>query len=119
MRIGHIELFVKDPLLSRDFYVGVLGFELVAEQGPEGQPPRFIWLSCGGREILLRPGQPRAVVTYQQAQSGIVLYSDKLEQTLAELKASGLNINGEDTGCPCFSDPDGHWWQLVNPEEQH
>ncbi|MCC7478920.1 VOC family protein [bacterium] len=122
MRIGHTELFVSDPLASRDFYTGVLGFELVAEQGPPEGPPRYIWLSCGEREILLRPAsesRPAPAATYQQAHSAIVLYTDALEECLATLRARGLALNGEDSGCPCFTDPDGHWWQIVNPGEEH
>jgi catechol 2,3-dioxygenase-like lactoylglutathione lyase family enzyme len=119
MHIGHIELFVSDPLASRDFYVTKLGFEVVAEQGPEGQAPRFVWLKLGesGPEILLRPGKPLSQPSYQQAQAGIVLYTSDEPATMKELSARGLVINGEDTGCPCFSDPDGHWWQIVNPEQ--
>jgi catechol 2,3-dioxygenase-like lactoylglutathione lyase family enzyme len=117
MRIGHIELFVSDPVAARDFYVGKLGFEIEAEQGPEGEPPRYIWLNVGeGPQILLRPGAPGTKPTYQQAQSGIVLYTEDVTAKIKELSARGLVINGEDTGCPCFSDPDGHWWQIVNPE---
>ena len=33
MKVGHLELFVKDPVVSKDFYESTLGFEVVAEQG--------------------------------------------------------------------------------------
>ena len=28
MHFGHLEIFVKDPLAAKDFYVNVLGFKL-------------------------------------------------------------------------------------------
>jgi hypothetical protein len=51
---------------------------------------------------------------------GIVLYCDDLDAKLAELKSRGLEIRGTDGSprCPTFTDPDGHWFQLVNPAEQ-
>lgn len=118
MRIGHTELFVRDVLASRDFYVNVLGFELVAEQGPEGQPPRYIWLGCGGREILLRPAgeyPPSPAASYQQSSAAIVLYCDDIQETSAVLQNRGLQFEGDDgPGCLTFTDLDGNWFQLVD-----
>ena len=51
MKIGHIELFVKNALASKDFYESILGFEVVAVQSPDQ-----IWVRCGEMEILLRKG---------------------------------------------------------------
>jgi catechol-2,3-dioxygenase len=33
MKLGHIELFVTDPLAFKEFYRGVLGFEVTEVQG--------------------------------------------------------------------------------------
>ena len=52
LKLGHLELFVRDPARSRDFYRDVLGFELLAEQGSD-----YIWIKSGDREILLRRAQ--------------------------------------------------------------
>lgn len=114
LRIGHIELFVADPQAAKSFYTGVLGFEVVAEQ----HGGKVVWLKLGTQEILLRPGKPPAAGgTYQQARCAIVLYSADPDADLALLQGRGLVLRGNDgPGCHTFSDPDGNWFQLVNPD---
>jgi catechol 2,3-dioxygenase-like lactoylglutathione lyase family enzyme len=114
MRFGHIELFVQNTGESRRFYEEILGFEVTVVQS-EG---KLVWLKLGDTEVLLRPGQAHAAQSrYRDASSGIVLYTDNLDQTLADLKRRGLELTGDDgPGCPTFTDPDGHWFQVVNPE---
>lgn len=113
MRIGHTEIFVTDPVASRDFYERVLGFEVV-----QVQHGKFVWLRLGGREVLLRPGAPRAPSPdYQHSGSAIVLFTDDLDATRRELEARGLVFRGDDgPRCLTFTDPDGHWFQLVDPD---
>ena len=115
MRIGHIELFVRDPHASRAFYERVLGFDVVAVQGTN------IWFKLGDVEILLRRGSGAAdAASYESASSAVVLYADDLPADLAHLESRGLRLTGCDGGnekCPTFRDPDGHWFQLVNPRE--
>ncbi|MBD3287028.1 hypothetical protein GF359_10265 [candidate division WOR-3 bacterium] len=116
MKIGHIELFVADPLKSKDFYVEVLGFEEVAVQGG-----KFVWVKSGEIEILLRPSasRPSPSPDYQHTAQGITLYCDDLAKTMRRLKDRGLEFKGTDGSekCPTFTDPDGNWFQLVNPED--
>ncbi|MCI0450468.1 MAG: VOC family protein [Chlorobi bacterium] len=50
-KLGHLEIFVKEPLKAKDFYINILGFELV-----ETQDEKFVWLKMGDSLILLRPG---------------------------------------------------------------
>jgi len=114
MRIGHIELFVRDSESSRTFYEQVLGFTVTAVQG------RNIWLKLGEAEILLRPGGGAdGGVSYSSAAAGIVLYVEDLPAARQRLAARGLKFEGCDGGekCPTFRDPDGHWFQLVNPSD--
>jgi catechol 2,3-dioxygenase-like lactoylglutathione lyase family enzyme len=114
-KLGHLELFVRDPIRSRDFYRDILGFEVVSEQGPD-----FIWLRSGDREILLRRSDAsHDSPGYKQAGIAFVLYTDDLPATLVELKQRGLIPSGNDGSakCPTFIDPDGHWFQIVNPED--
>jgi catechol 2,3-dioxygenase-like lactoylglutathione lyase family enzyme len=113
MRFGHIEIFVNDPLKSRSFYEEVLGFHVVDVQGDQ-----FVWLKTGAVEILLRPGKnSHPAPDYQQAPATVVLYTDNLAQSVSELKARGLVFKGFDGSedCPTFTDPDGNWFQLADP----
>jgi len=115
LRIGHLELFVSDVARSREFYERVLGFEVVSVQ------PKVIWLKCGEMELLLRPAsRSPAVATYDRSEVGIVLYTDDLARTTRELESRGLQFRGHNgcDSCPTFSDPDGHWFQLVDPQQQ-
>jgi len=116
LKLGHIELFVRDPQRSRDFYRDVLGFEVIDEQGRG-----FIWLSSGGFQILLRPAGANTTTTSTYAESAIafVIYTDDLPATLETLASRGLIPAGHDGSlkCPTFTDPDGHWFQVVNPTD--
>lgn len=112
-KLGHIELFVDDPLKSKDFYVDVLGFELVTIQ--ENQ---FVWVKSGTKEILLRPGKSTIPTeSYETNDTGLVLYTDDVEKTAQQLRERGLQFRGTDGSDTCltFTDLDGHWFQLVNP----
>ncbi len=113
MKIGHIELFVREPMKSLEFYRDVLGCDVVAVQGEQ-----YVWLSRGSIELLLRPGSgPSHAEEYNRSSAGIVLYADDLPGTAAELTARGLTFSGTDGSDQCltFTDPDGHWFQLVDP----
>ena len=118
MRLGHVEIFVRDIAAARAFWEGVLGFELVEVQ----HGGRIIWLRLGDATVLLRPipGGPAAPAPdaprYGRAGPAIVLYTDDHAGTLERLRARGLVIEGDDgPGCPTFRDPDGNWFQLVDP----
>ena len=116
MKIGHLELFVTDPMRSLSFYRDLLGFEVV-----QINPQQIAWLKLGDVEVVLRAGTnaPDAA-SYAKSAVGIVLYCDDLDAKIAQLKSRGLEIRGTDGSprCPTFTDPDGHWFQLVNPAEQ-
>ena len=115
MKVGHSEIFVSDPAEAKRFYVDVLGFVLEADQG--GQ---FIWVRSGEALFLLRPGRVAGAASdYQSAASALVLYTDDLDAECERLRGRGLAFSGTDGSdrCPTFRDPDGNWFQLVNPEE--
>lgn len=115
MRLGHIELFVSNPMQSLEFYRDVLGFEVVAIQGEQ-----FVWMKSGDTEVLLRPGSGTGDVPhYNQTSAGFVLYTTDLSSTATALQERGLEFRGTDGSeqCLTFTDPDGHWFQLVNPED--
>ena len=112
MRLGHLELFVRNPLQAKDFYTRALGFEVVVEQG------EATWLRAGDLEILLRPGRKAPEpATYAEASTGHVLYTDDLEGAATRLRECGVEFGATDGSdrCLTFADPDGNWFQLVNP----
>ena len=116
MRWGHTEVFVSDPLRARNFYVDVLGFELQKVEEDE-----FVWLRKDGAVLLLRPGRGVGrFQSYQASPSAFVLYTDDLDRSVAELESKGLEFQGTDGSdrCPTFTDPDGNWFQLVDPGER-
>ena len=116
MKYGHTEIFVRDPLAAKAFYTDVLGFELDVVQ-----QEKFVWLRSDGATFLLRPSQDRrtAATAYQTADTAIVLYTDDLDTTKSLLESRGLVFAGTDGSprCLTFTDPDGNWFQLVNPNE--
>lgn len=113
MRVGHTELFVRDPVVSRDFFERVLGFAVTSVQ----HGGAVIWMTFGNREFLLRKGDPPpAAADYRHGGQAIVFYTDHLTAKMLELRSRGLVFEGDDgPGCPTFRDPDGHWFQLVDP----
>jgi catechol 2,3-dioxygenase-like lactoylglutathione lyase family enzyme len=114
VKLGHIELFVRDPSAAKGFYVDTLGFDLI-----EVQNDKFVWVSAGELSILLRPGRPTdAPDNYGDATTGLVLYTDDLDRAAAALRKRGLTFRGNDGSSRCltFTDPDGHWFQLVDPK---
>ena len=116
MRLGHIEMFVRDPLASRDFFRDVLGFQVL-----DVQADQYVWLRLGQQEILLRPDRrAERPGTYRDASVALVLYTDDLDREARELEARGLEFHGSEGSdrCLTFQDPDGHWFQLVDPGEQ-
>lgn len=115
LKLGHIELFVRDIQRAKAFYLDILGCEVVADQGAN------VWVTLEGGvvEILLRSTEHTAAspIVYQEAASGVVLYTDDLNATAETLRGRGLVFRGNDgPTCLTFTDPDGHWFQLTNPE---
>ena|SRR5258706_13183900 len=113
LKFGHIEIFVKEPLKSKDFYIDVLGFELI-----EVQHEKIVWLQSEGQTILLRPGKSRFIAdAYQQANIALVIYTDELDEAVKDISAKGVVFKGDDgVNCYTFTDPDGNWIQMVNPK---
>ena len=115
MELGHIEILVEDPKRSQHFYCDVLGFELVTIQNEQ-----FIWMKKGQQEFLIRPGKNKeATSEYEAASLGFVLYNDNVEESLKELELKGVEMKGtvDSSKCHTFTDPDGNWFQLVNPND--
>jgi catechol 2,3-dioxygenase-like lactoylglutathione lyase family enzyme len=115
MKVGHLEIFSMNPIRSQQFYCDVLGFEIVSVQNEQ-----FIWIKKDDLEILIRPGHPPEPVTrYEDTPMGIVLYTSNVEKVLKELVDKGLQVKGtvDSNKCYTFTDPDGNWFQLVDPDD--
>jgi catechol 2,3-dioxygenase-like lactoylglutathione lyase family enzyme len=115
LKFGHIEIFSSDPERSQQFYCDVLGFELEVIQNG-----LLIWLKKGDLEILIRPGRPtQSISRYEDSPTGFVLYSSNVQETLNELVERGLQVRGtvDSDKCYTFTDPDGNWFQLVDPHD--
>lgn len=115
MEPGHLEILAEDPNRTQKFYCDVLGFELTTIQG--GQ---FIWLKKGQMEILIRPGQKQDTASrYEDAAVGFVIYTDDIEESLKQLRGKGVEIRGmvDSNKCYSFTDPNGNWFQLVDPND--
>ena len=113
LRLGHTEVFVKDPMKSKEFYVDVLGFELITVQAE-----KYVWLKLGERNILLRPGtEKNTAVDYRHTNIAFVIYTDDVDGTVKQYTSKGLVFNGDDGPVnPTFTDLDGNWFQLANPD---
>ncbi len=111
---GHIEIFVKDPLTAKDFYVDVLGFAI-----EEIQHKKFVWLKKDSLVILLRPGQPVNPPTYQETNIAFVIYTDDFKEAKEYFISKDVIFKGTDGSDKCltFTDNDGNWFQLVNKDE--
>lgn len=114
MPISKVQLFsipVADQDASLAFYVGVLGFELVADQ-PMGPGRRWVQLSIPGTETSV------TLVTWFESMPagslrGLVLECDDLEGDVALLRERGAQIDDEIQSMPwgrfvALSDPDGN-----------
>ena len=106
-----VSLAVSDQDRARDFYVDVLGFDLVsdAELGP------------GMRWVQVRPPGAATSITLVTwfatmqpgAVKGTVLESDDLDGDVARLRSLGVAIDGDVQQAPwgrfvTFDDPDGN-----------
>ena len=114
-QFGHLEILSADVARARRFYEDILGASVTVEQGEN-----LVWLEMDGLEILLRPGQPhKPAGRYEDAPTGFVLYTGNLEQAREQLAGRGLVFQGtvDSDKCLTFTDPDGNWFQLVNPHD--
>ena len=114
MAITHIQLFslpVSNQDRSRDFYVDLLGFELISDVQ---MGPGMRWLQVGppggATSITLVTWFPTMPAGFVK---GIVLETDDLEGDIAVLKSRGVLIEGEIQEMPwgrfvAFDYPDGN-----------
>jgi catechol 2,3-dioxygenase-like lactoylglutathione lyase family enzyme len=114
MAINHVQLLsvpVSDQDRARDFYVNVLGFELVAE-AEMGPDQRWVQVRPPGAQTSV------ALVTWFDTMPagslrGLVLETDDLDGDVERLRARGVGLPDEIEDMPwgrftMFDDPDGN-----------
>ena len=133
-RITHTAVFVLDQDEALDFYVGKLGFEL----NTDADLGFMRWLTVkvpgsDGPQILLeRPAPPvydeqtaaaiRDLVTKGAMGLALILTTDDVHRTYAELKARGVEFTEEPTerfyGTDCgLRDPFGNHLRIGTPKK--
>ena len=116
MSITKVQLFsvpVTDQDRARDFYVDVLGLELVREM-PMGPGQRWVQVRPRGAETSITlvtwfPSMPPGSLT------GLVLETDDLDGEIARLAAEGVDMDAPVRNQAWGSsvtvrDPDGNGW---------
>ncbi len=113
-RIAVISIPVANQKAAQAFYMEKLGFELIADN-PMGPEQRWVQLGLPGAETSI------TLVTWFENMSpgsaqGMVLNTDSLVETRAELEAKGVTISPIDAQpwgqFATFNDPDGNGWVL-------
>jgi catechol 2,3-dioxygenase-like lactoylglutathione lyase family enzyme len=117
-KVQVVSVPVSDPERAKDFYVNVLGMELLQDM-PMSDSMRWVQVSPKGSEASI------TLVTWFDSMpagslKGLVLESLDLESTIAELASRGFVIDGEIDEQPwgrfiMFDDPDGNGIVLRQP----
>jgi len=126
-QLGHVVLFVRDPMASADWYCDVLGMEAVVR---DDRIPA-VFLSFGRRDhdvALFRVPDDRRLGHHDFEHVSFEIDGDlaDLKEFHAKLKAKGTEVTGVvDHGISYgvyFLDPDGHqlevFYQRVQPDEE-
>jgi catechol 2,3-dioxygenase-like lactoylglutathione lyase family enzyme len=116
-KIAIVSIPVKNQKTSKSFYTDIIGCKVIEEM-PFGPGAQWIRLELPGVEtrIVLATWFPQMQPGCIQ---GLVLTTDDIAKTHAELKNRGLEISeikqqpyGQEA---TFQDPDGNGWVLQQP----
>src|SRR5689334_2242416 len=94
-RIAIISIPVTNQKAAQEFYMGKLGFELLADN-PMGPEQRWIQLGLPGAETSITLVSWFANMPPGSAQ-GMVLSTDSIVEVRAELEAKGVTVSPIDT----------------------
>lgn len=130
MHLEHFSLIVEDYDEAIEFFVGVLGFELV-EDSPalttkDGRPKRWVVVRPPGERtglLLARADGERqsgAVGAQFAGRVGLFLRVDDFDATYARMREAGVEFDGEPRSEPygsvvVFVDVAGNRWDLLGP----
>jgi predicted enzyme related to lactoylglutathione lyase len=117
-KVQVVSVPVSDQDRAKDFYVNVLGMELLQDM-PMSSDMRWVQVAPKGS------GTSITLVTWFESMpagslKGLVLETEDLEATIAEIAANGFVIDGEIDEQPwgrfvTFDDPDGNGFVLRAP----
>ena len=104
--IQHLNLTVADLARARDFYTGLLGFEVSFAKGDT------VWLAAGGDLLGLSQGTPADAATFEHFGFMVDGPAD-VDRWAEQLRAHGVRpekgpYDRSDGRSVYFRDPDGH-----------
>jgi catechol 2,3-dioxygenase-like lactoylglutathione lyase family enzyme len=130
MHLEHMAVIVHDYDEAIDFFVGVLGFELV-EDAPAtttegGRPKRWVVVRPPGARtglLLARAdGDEQAAAVGRQfaGRVGLFLRVDDFDAAYERMRAAGVEFSGQPRDEPygrvvVFTDVAGNRWDLLGP----
>ncbi len=129
MHLEHVALIVDDYDEAIGFFVGVLGFELVADSPSltnDGRPKRWVVVRPPGATtglLLARADgdrQTRAVGDQFAGRVGLFLRVDEFQASYDRMREAGVAFVTEPRDEPCgrvavFLDLAGNRWDLLGP----
>ncbi len=130
-RLGLISLVVRDYDEAVDFYVDILGFDLIEDLEVPEQSKRWVVVAPPGNEgahlLLARAADERQAVHIGDQTGGRVflfLYTDDLQRDYDSFKARGVVFVRDpkefDYGTVAvFQDLYGNLWDLVQPSDSN
>lgn len=125
--IALVSLVVPEYDEALEFYVGVLGFELIEDRPVPEQNKRWVVVaprgSAGCQLLLARASTPEQITRIGNQTGGRVflfLHTDDLERDHAAFRAKGVPFVREPRREPygkvaVFRDPWGNLWDLIEP----
>ena len=124
LALGMVTLVVPDYDEAIAFFVGKLGFRLVADRR-ESETKRWVEVagSDGLRLLLARAAnedQAAAIGNQAGGRVGFFLYTDDFAATYASMLAKGVAFDGEPRheaygSVAVFTDVAGNRWDLIQP----
>ncbi len=111
--IRALAVYVTDLKRAKQFYTGILGFELSVDLGPN---LCFLKSKAGNINVYMEGGKQPTPMDNQTCRLSFFLQAERsASETYASLKAAGVTLLqdapervGEETACFQFEDPDGN-----------
>ena len=128
-KIGTATLLVSDYNQAVQFYVGVLGFQLIEDYWMENHTKRWVRVAPPGAQTALLLAQPKndkeraALGNQTGGRVSFFLETDDFTRDHAAMRAKGVEFKEaprhEKYGTVAvFSDPWGNLWDLIEPRQK-